>query len=62
MDITSAIDEYLGAKQNSITAKTLRWYTYELGTFDITGGLICYDLTSELLVKQECRHVIQIRL
>lgn len=34
MNITDAIEEYLGAKQNSLTHDTYQWYDYHLGTFE----------------------------
>ncbi len=34
MEITSAIEEYLGSKQNSITRKTYEWYALFLSKFD----------------------------
>jgi integrase/recombinase XerD len=34
MEISAAIDEYLGSKQNSITHKTYEWYALFLGQFD----------------------------
>lgn len=39
MRLEDAVEEYLGAKQNSITAKTLRWYKYHLTRFT----LFCHE-------------------
>src|SRR6266567_4726401 len=33
MDVQDAVEEYLGAKRNSVTAKTHRWYNYHLDRF-----------------------------